>query len=169
MDLQAVGTFYKRQNKWTIKLSNEYNKQYTAGGSEGLIDGIYGDKDWRKGGWQGYQPQDFEAIINLNKVEPVSRCYGNFLQDQRSWILLPLQVEFYSSLDGINFTIMGVVKHNIPEDAMPTIIQKLTLNLPMPTQAKYIKIKAINYGHLPKFHTSAGEDAFIFVDEIGFE
>jgi predicted alpha-1,2-mannosidase len=169
MDLQAVGTFYKRQNKWTIKLSNEYNKQYTAGGSEGLIDGIYGDKDWRKGGWQGYQPQDFEAIINLNKVEPVSRCYGNFLQDQRSWILLPTQVEFYSSMDGINFTIMGVVKHNITEDAMPTIIQKLTLNLPMPTQAKYIKIKAINYGHLPKFHTSAGEDAFIFVDEIGFE
>jgi predicted alpha-1,2-mannosidase len=169
MDLQAVGSFYKRQNKWTIQLSNEYNKQYTAGGAEGMIDGMYGDKDWRKGGWQGYQPQDFEAIINLGKVQSVSSCYGSFLQDQRSWILLPSRVEFYSSMDGINYTIMGVVKHDIPEDAMPTILQKLNLKLPLPTQAKYIKIRAINYGKLPKWHLSAGEDAFIFVDEVGVE
>jgi len=169
MDLQAEGSFYKRQNKWTIQLSNEYNKQYTAGGAEGLIDGMYGDKDWRKGGWQGYQPQDFEAIINLGKVQSVSTCYGSFLQDQRSWILLPSRVEFYSSIDGINYTIMGVVKHDIPEDAMPTILQKLNLKLPLPTQAKYIKIRAINYGKLPKWHLSAGEDAFIFVDEVGVE
>jgi hypothetical protein len=64
---------------------------------------------------------------------------------------------------------MGVIKHDIPEDAMPTILQKLNLKLPLPTQAKYIKIRAINYGKLPKWHLSAGEDAFIFVDEVGVE
>jgi len=52
---------------------------------------------------------------------------------------------------------------------MPTILQKLNLKLPLPTQAKYIKIRAINYGKLPKWHLSAGEDAFIFVDEVGVE
>lgn len=40
---------------WKIAIKSEYNKQYTAGGDDGIIDGLYGDEEWRKGGWQGYQ------------------------------------------------------------------------------------------------------------------
>lgn len=32
--------------------------------------------------------------------------------------------------------------------------------------ARYIKIKAYNYGKLPEWHAGKGDDAFIFIDEI---
>jgi hypothetical protein len=34
------------------------------------------------------------------------------------------------------------------------------------TQARFVKIKAINYGDLPEWHLGAGYPAFIFIDEI---
>jgi hypothetical protein len=33
-------------------------------------------------------------------------------------------------------------------------------------QARYIKIKATNFGKLPEWHQGFGGDAYIFVDEI---
>ena len=32
--------------------------------------------------------------------------------------------------------------------------------------ARYIKVKAYNYGKLPEWHAGKGDDAFIFIDEI---
>ena len=39
-------------------------------------------------------------------------------------------------------------------------------SLSLKSSAKYIKIKAYNYGKLPPWHQGAGGDAFIFIDEI---
>ena len=36
----------------------------------------------------------------------------------------------------------------------------------LPTQARYIKVKAYNFGKLPSWHQGVGGDAYIFVDEI---
>ncbi|MCF8253987.1 MAG: GH92 family glycosyl hydrolase [Bacteroidia bacterium] len=167
MGLIASGKFYKRENNWGITLKNPFNKQYTAGGAEGLIDGIYGDIDWRKGGWQGYQPQDFEAIIDLKKTQPVNSFYADFLQDQRSWILMPKEVEFYISMDGITYTSVGLITHDISAYEQEKLTKKLELKLSKPSTARYVKIVARNFGKLPKGHISEGEDAFIFVDEVG--
>jgi hypothetical protein len=79
-------TFFKKPNNYTIDIKSKYNPQYHAGGTEGLIDGINGSTNWRKGDWQGYQSQDFEAIIDLQNVKEVSNFSATFLQDQRSWI-----------------------------------------------------------------------------------
>jgi hypothetical protein len=35
-------------NNYTIIIKSKYNSQYTAGGIEGLIDGINGNENWRK-------------------------------------------------------------------------------------------------------------------------
>jgi hypothetical protein len=43
--------------------------------------------------------------------------------------------------------------------------QILTAKFP-PVKAKYVRIKAKNYGVLPKWHQGAGYDAYIFCDEI---
>ncbi len=169
MSLISNGRFYKRDNNWSIQLNSTYNKQYTAGGAEGLIDGINGEIDWRKGGWQGYQSQNFEAVLKFKKTETIHNCYGNFIQDQGAWIMMPQKVEFYSSMDGITYTLIGSATHQIPAEKEKGIIQKINLQLNNPIQAKYIKIRAINYGKLPSWHLSAGEDAYIFVDEIGVD
>jgi predicted alpha-1,2-mannosidase len=69
---QSKAHFHKIPHHWTVSIKSVYNKQYTAGGDEGLIDGIRGYLDWRKGGWQGYQGQNFEAVIDLKEIQTVS-------------------------------------------------------------------------------------------------
>jgi len=166
-NLENTAHFYKRNNYWEISLQQKYNRQYTAGGAEGLIDGIYGDKDWRKGSWQGYQTCNFEAVIDLKKSTDISYVYANFLQDQRSWIMMPKNVKFWGSVDGKNYTLLTEISHQTPEETQENIILKLEKKLEQKIQVRYIKVSAENFGKLPAWHISAGEEAFIFVDEVG--
>lgn len=158
--------FHKIPNNWTIKLNCKYNKQYTAGGDAGIIDGLLGYKDWRKGGWQGYQSQDFEAVIDMQENKEINEISSSYLQDSRSWILLPKEVEYLVSNDGINFTSVSKVNHDLAWNTNENIVKKLTGQLSQKLKTRYIKVIARNYGALPQGHQGYGGDAFIFVDEI---
>lgn len=158
-------SFFKKPNNYTIAIKSVYNKQYHAGGPEGLIDGILGNENWRKGDWQGYQEQDFEAVIDLQKEMPVNAIKGRFLQDSRSWILMPSRVEYYASNDGKNFTLVSTVNNDVQPQDTTTQIKSFDAAL-KDTKAHYIKVKAYNFGTLPQWHQGAGGEAFIFVDEI---
>jgi predicted alpha-1,2-mannosidase len=153
---------------WKVMLKSVYNKQYTAGGDAGIIDGLFGDSDWRKGGWQGYQSQDFEVIIDLNAMIEISKISANFLQDCRSWILMPKAVTFEYSIDGKSFTQLGEIKNDLPPENY-TISTKLFSKEFEKVKAHFVKVKASNFGKLPTWHQGAGGDAFIFIDEIGIE
>jgi hypothetical protein len=158
--------FYKKPNNYTIDIKSKYNPQYTAGGEEGIIDGISGSENWRKGEWQGYQSQDFEAIIDLQSEKTVSNFSATFLQDSRSWILMPTKVDYYSSLDNVNFTLIGTIENKLDPKLDENKIQNFEYKSPIEITAKYIKVKAYNFGKLPDWHQGFGGDAFIFVDEI---
>lgn len=60
-------TFFKKANNWSIELISKPSPMYFAGGNDGLIDGIKGTTNWRKGDWHGYQSQDFEVVIDLKR------------------------------------------------------------------------------------------------------
>jgi len=160
-----AATFIKKPNNYSIKLNSKYNPQYHAGGDEGLIDGIFGTENWRKGDWQGYQGQDFEAIIDLQETKKVTSLSARFLQDSRAWILMPTKVEFYTSEDNITFKLVKTIDNKL--DAQNTDVQIANFETVIPEiKAKFIKVKAYNYGKLPVWHQGAGGDAFIFIDEI---
>ncbi|SHF05072.1 alpha-1,2-mannosidase, putative [Flavobacterium fontis] len=159
-------SFFKKPNTYSIAINSTYNPQYHAGGPEGLLDGIHGTTNWRKGDWQGYQAQDFEAVVDLKETKSISTCKTFCLQDTRSWIVMPTQVAYYSSLDGVNFTLLGTLTHTVDPQDYENSIHDFALQLPKPIQARYLKVKAINFGKLPEWHIGAGGDAFIFVDEI---
>ena len=166
MSKAVSAKFFKKPNNYTIEIKSKYNPQYHAGGSEGLLDGINGTENWRKGDWQGYQSQDFEAIINLQGEKSVSECNGTFLQDSRSWILMPTKVEYYVSDDNVHFSLIGSIDNTLDPKETENKIQNFSLKLAKATKAKYVKVKAYNFGKLPEWHQGAGGDAFIFVDEI---
>jgi hypothetical protein len=163
---EVSATFYKKPNDYTISIASKYNPQYHAGGPEGLLDGIHGTTNWRKGDWQGYQSQNFEATLDLQAVKGVSSCKAFCLQDTRSWIVMPTKVEYYSSMDGVNFTLLGSVTNTVDPKLDENTIQDFAFNLTQPIQTRYIKVKAYNFGKLPDWHIGAGGDAFIFIDEI---
>ena len=101
--------YFKKPNNYSINIKSKYDKQYHAGGQEGLLDGINGTENWRKGDWQGYQGQDFEATIDLQTEKSISDFNGTFLQDSRSWILMPTKVDYYISSDNVNFILVGTI------------------------------------------------------------
>lgn len=159
-------TFFKKPNNYSINIKSVYNPQYHAGGPEGLLDGILGTENWRKGDWQGYQSQDFEAVVDLKEVKSVSEISARFLQDQRSWILMPTKVDYYISDDNVNFTYFGSVNNMLDPKLEENTILNFTSTETKGKKARYVKVIAKNFGKLPEWHQGAGGDAFIFVDEI---
>lgn len=161
----GTGTFIKKPNNYTIKLNSRYNRAYHAGGAAGLIDGITGTENWRKGDWQGYQSQDFEAVIDLQKKKKVNGVSARFLQDSRAWILMPAKVEYYVSDDNVNFVLAHTIQNTIDPKENGSMIKSFDATL-INVKARYIKVKAYNFGKLPEWHQGSGGDAFIFIDEI---
>lgn len=159
-------TFFKKPNNYSINIKSIYNPQYHAGGPEGLLDGILGTENWRKGDWQGYQNQDFEAVVDLKEVKSISEISARFLQDQRSWILMPTKVDYYISEDNVNFTYFGSVNNTLDPKLEENTIQNFTSKEIKGKKARYVKVIAKNFGKLPEWHQGAGGDAFVFVDEI---
>lgn len=158
--------FFKKPNNYSINIKSVYNPQYHAGGPEGLLDGILGTENWRKGDWQGYQSQDFEAVVDLKEVKSINSISARFLQDQRSWILMPTKVEYYISDDNVNFVYFGSVANSLDPKLEENTILNFTSNETKGKKARYVKVIAKNFGKLPEWHQGAGGDAFIFIDEI---
>jgi predicted alpha-1,2-mannosidase len=162
----VFATFFRRPNHWKIKIESKYNVQYTASGDEGIIDGLHGTENWRKGDWQGYQGQNFVAVVDLNKVQKITNVSSSYLQDSRSWILFPVKVKYSFSIDGINFTNDLVTENTVDPKNNDVMVKDFSSNVTSNISARYVKVEAINQGKLPEWHQGAGGDAFIFIDEI---
>ena len=147
--------------------------QYTENGPEGLVDNICGSANYRIGGWQGWQG-DMVADIDLLRPRPVSRVGLVCLQDMNSWIFFPRAVEASLSDDGQHFTPWQRLENDgrqFPYDLKhlhETDLHEWVLNGKR-TTARYIRLRAINYGTLPDWHISAGQQAWLFVTELKVE
>jgi predicted alpha-1,2-mannosidase len=158
--------FFKKPNNYSINIKSKCNPQYHAGGPDGLLDGILGSENWRKGDWQGYQSQDFEATIDLQQNKTITQISARFLQDMRSWILMPTTVDYLISEDNEHFSLFRTVENSLdPQTEVTTILSFTGTQFPG-MQARYVKVVAHNFGVLPSWHQGAGGDAFIFMDEI---
>ena len=158
-------TFHKIRQQWSIEILCVPNSQYTAGGPDALVDGIRGPEDWRLGGWQGYQDTDFEAVIDLGEVQPISRAGAGFMQDVRSWIWMPTEVVIWISEDGLEFREAARVANQVPDDSESRIRHDLVAELE-DIEVRFLKIYARNYSAIPDWHPGHGGQAFIFIDEI---
>ena len=165
----ATARFRQMLHDWKIRVLSKYAPQYSAGGPDALIDGARGGADFRTGAWQGYQGQDFEALIDLGEVKSVTRLGAGFLQDVGSWIWLPTSVEFELSLDGVNFSKAAAVStHDVSDQDTRVAFRDLSSVLPR-RDARFVRVRAYNYGTVPSWHPGAGGKAWIFVDEITVE
>lgn len=166
--LTAESKLNKMQHDWDVKLFSAYSRQYTGGGARGLIDGIRGTTNFASGEWQGYQAQDFVAVIDLKREREIKKLGGGFLQVARSWIWMPTRIEFEVSGDGENFTRVAEIKTDVATEDMTHIIRDYKTEI-KPSRARFVRVKAYNLGKIPAWHPGAGFDAYIFVDEIFIE
>lgn len=163
-----IANFFRIPENRSVTLNTEYANQYSAGGDHALIDFLRGGNDFRTGRWQGYHQVDLDAVVELDKEQPVSRISIGFLQDQNSWIFMPLEVTFQVSLDGENFTTVGTEQNIISDRRDGTVLHDFSTSA-IRQRAKYIRVIARNRGICPPWHPGAGEKAWIFADEIVIE
>ena len=163
--LVATAKYHRIPHDWKITLQSNYSSQYTGGGDFALIDGIRGTSNWSGGGWQGYQGKDFVAVIDLGSVQTVSTVGTGFLQDVGSWIWMPNRVEIELSTDGKTFIPTAPIMNEVPDRQEGVVIRNFVKTV-SPQNARYIRIRAVNFGKIPSWHPGSGGDAWIFVDEI---
>jgi len=144
---------------------NDYYKGYSGGGDSCIANGLRGTTNFRDGRWQGYSGLDFTATLSFNEVQKVDSVLSSFYQYNLSWIFMPTKITVYTSLDGLSYYNRAELEPQISDRAEGEFFEEFIMTFPE-VEAKYIKIKAENYGKCPDWHPAAGSDTWLFVDEV---
>lgn len=160
--------YRKLPHNWSIKLNTPYEQQYSADGPDGLIDELHGTTNWHKGNWQGYQKTDLDVVIDMKQMKYIRKVSMEFLQDTRAWIVMPKKIKVELSIDGTNYIEAFSGENFLQIEDMLAQIKNVVASFPS-SAARYVRIRAEQYGKLPSWHEGAGGDTHIFIDEIGIE
>ncbi len=161
--------FVKKEEGISITIETLYANQYAAGGETTLIDGIRGNEEFRTGDWQGYWATDIKAKVNFKKPKSFKSIGINCLEDTKSWIFAPIEVEFFIEYeDGQTEKVSDLrsKQEAIRKDQKGIHTYKVK---PQSKGIKSIKVVAKNYGKCPEWHLGAGNDTWLFADELFFE
>ena len=132
----------------------QHKEVYKGGGDAGLLDGLRGGKSYMDGRWQGFCPNDLDAIIDLGEVTAIHRVMANFMQIRTPQVFLPAKVEVWASVDGKNFTLLGSDICSEEEAGKDVIFRDFGW-IGTPTETRYVR-----------FHAIQGKKQFLFTDEI---
>ena len=144
---------------------NIYSKSYDGGGNNAIVNGIRGGLNFRDGHWQGYFGTDFEALITFDSIQRIDSVISSFYQYNLSWIFMPEQILVYTSVDGDNYYKRAELSPKISAKQEGRFFKEFVMSF-SEIEAKYIKIKAVNYGVCPDWHPAAGSKSWLFVDEV---
>ena len=144
---------------------NTYSKTYNGGGNNAIVDGLRGGLNFRDGHWQGYFGTDFEATITFDSIQRIDSVISSFYQYNLSWIFMPKQILVYTSVDGDNYYKRAKLSPQISAKQEGRFFKEFVMSFPE-IEAKYVKIKAVNYGVCPDWHPAAGSKSWLFVDEV---
>ncbi|MDR3716602.1 MAG: glycoside hydrolase family 20 protein [Puia sp.] len=125
-----------------------------------LVNGLAGSSRYNDGQWLGFSGTDAEIVVDLGKVQVV-RSVGTEVLNyhwQRMWA--PVSLEFSVSTDGkeyrevyrqTEFPVNGInpIRCLFPE-----------------SNARYVKVRAVNKGIIPAGEYGAGGKASLLLDEI---
>lgn len=166
------GYYYERSFKISKstgvkpKFTFNYSKSYPAQGDNSLTDGILGTLNFRDGNWQGFEGNDMEVVLDLEKPQKINYISVGFLQSTPSWIFFPPKVDFFVSKNGVDYVNIGSV--DSPESPKNTdlSVKRYKINIKNIEEYRFLKILAKNMGVCPDWHPGAGGKTWIFADEI---
>lgn len=150
-----------------VSFLTEPSGKYKANGAKTLTDGLRGVDDYNYN-WLGYEAEDMAVVVDLQKESPVNKVSIDFLQDNNSWIFMPLEVEISLSVDGKNFGNVKKIKNSAPEEKGGAFINNFGESFGG-VPARYVKVNALNMKTCPRWHKGYPGKAWIFADEIVIE
>jgi predicted alpha-1,2-mannosidase len=174
--------FIKRDKNVSLELKSTYSPQYASAGPATLIDAVHGTKEFRTGDWQGYNAQDLVTEVKFTEPRILKEVGISCLQDMKSWIFFPSSIEIEISYDGVVFEKLPTILSNKPyvsNAQSPESIPSFSSYVG-PTTAEFyrqtrsvrpiaaFRVIAKNYGKCPAWHLGAGNDTWLFSDELIF-
>ncbi|MBC7535210.1 MAG: beta-N-acetylhexosaminidase [Ferruginibacter sp.] len=143
-----------------ISLTTEPNKSYSMGGAFSLVDGVQNERGMlRSAQFLGFNGKNLEAIIDLGALTEINSISLHAFEQKGSWIYRPASVSFFISGDGQLF---APIESPVKLIGNKNLLYKTLVNL----KARYIKVAAKNNGIIASGEPGAGNNAWLFVDEI---
>lgn len=144
--------------------SPEPDERYAGRGWNNLHDKVKGNSNhWQKE-WLGFNGQEVQIDLELEKAVATFSCTISCLVKQGSWIFAPETIEILASKDGENF--MAPLQVQTEKAAAETIayyFPKLSGTL---EDCRFLRIKIKALTEIPEWHLGAGNPAWVFIDEI---
>ena len=141
-------------------------KGYTGGDVYGLTNGINGTLA-EMSTWVGFSGKDLDVVIDLGQSTTVNTVSTTFNQTPWAWILHPRCMEISISEDGQTFTNTQIVDRQ-SSDVTRSGIEARQAQFGG-KKARFVKVKAMNFGKIPEGNAGANQDAWLFCDEIVVE
>ena len=144
-----------------ITFTNSPHKYYSTHPEFTLVNAIKADLPRKNNQWNAWQGEDVEITIDLLKIEEITQVKVGYLKDISNWIWLPKEISINISTNGKKYKTMAVATANDTERnprEITFIFKK--------SKARYIKILAKNPGKIAEGNPGAGEDSWLFFDEI---
>ena len=164
----SVAVFNKRDPKKSITQIAKYDNQYTGGGRDALIDGAFGGKDFRTGGWQGYYGIPMTVTVDLGEKSRLVKSIGlSVFQDIKTWIWYPKMVHFTAVLENGEKVPLGSIACTDQQEIYGGMQRIIQCDVKDKMYIKAIEITAETaFDVIPKWHLGQGGKSWIFADEI---
>ena len=144
---------------------NPPSTQYTAGGPDALVDGVFGDEEWRKGRWVGIQGAAFVAEVDLQSSVVINAVGLKLPSGCQVLDLFSISCGFLGrNLSDEAWSPLGAV--HIGDRSTEEGSSVEPFQLPVNRQFRYIRVEADQLGTLPEWHPGAGYPTYIFADEV---
>lgn len=130
-----------------------------------LTDCIRGNTDHSKETWTAFRYSDMDVVIDLEKTKNISSITASFLHKTKSWIFLPLTVNFEISTNGKKYKNIGVIDLSDIAKKPGEFIKECKLSFEE-KEIRFIRIKAKSMKVNPEWHHKKGGKNWIFIDEI---
>jgi hexosaminidase len=136
---------------------------YAGDGAFTLVDGVQNTKGRQRSfEFLGFNKSDCEVIIDLGAAQKISTVVVHCLHSKGDWIWRPQTVSLFSSADGVNFNTSAET-----DDVSVGESGRVAVNLNIENlNTRYLKLLIKRWGKIPAGENGAGEEAWMFVDEI---
>jgi hexosaminidase len=146
-------------------------ERYSKNADIALMDGKKGVAGDYYNDWLGFNGDNMEATIELNKPLVINVVKVGVCHEPNDWVMWPKAVWVSFSEDGTNFTEWKLAEMPMFDrpDRMAghgRVEARARVNA---KKVRFVRVKVENQGVLPDWHPYAGQRAWIMVDEVSVE
>lgn len=148
-----------------ITITTPAAPQYSATGTDILVDGIIGSRSFGDNCWLGWSGKDLEATIDLQKQHPITEIEVGVMHNDDQGIYNPDYIEIFWSMDGVEY--FGGTRVEVPQIKETGRITASRVVVPFENvDARYLKVNMACLKGYPEWSRYSTGPVWMFVDEI---